>query len=52
MCVFAQIIKDFKAYPIIVLKIGGYQRGRDWEEGERAKGAHMYGDKWKLDCWW
>lgn len=38
MCVFAQIIKDFKAYPIIVLKIGGYQRGRDWGRVKRVKG--------------
>ena len=26
-------------------QIGGYQLGRGWGEGKRAKGAHMYGDR-------
>ena len=30
-------------------QIGGYQRGRRWEKGERGKGAHVYGDGWQLD---
>ena len=33
-------------------QIGGYQMGREQEEGERHKGAHEYGDEWQLDFWW
>ena len=33
-------------------QIGGYQRGRGLGEGERDKGAHVYGDERQLDFWW
>ena len=33
-------------------QIGGYQRGRGWGKAKRGKGAHIYGDRRKLDFWW
>ena len=30
-------------------QIGGYQRGRGWEEGKMGKGTHVHGVGWQLD---